>query len=65
MKFGDDYPCGPCPNNWKNYVCECGWKYNEKEVVSCNCEGECETRDYCGDDACPKCGAHLHCGGCV
>ena len=64
--FVSGYPCGPC--HWENgkIKCECGWVYSEEEVVEyyCDCD-ECEICSYCGSEKCPKCGAHLHCGGCV
>jgi hypothetical protein len=64
-EFGDDYPCGPCPNNWDNCKCKCGWVFNEKEVLRNACEDYCECCEYCGCEKCPKCLAHLHCGGCI
>lgn len=63
MKFGENYPCGPC--DWKGCVCSCGWVYNPEEVVELDCDDDCDTCHYCGNAGCPKCGAHLHCGGCV
>ena len=65
LKFGDNYPCGPCPDDWKNCTCECGWKYKENEIVVKECDDNCEVCQYCGEASCPKCGVHLHCGGCI
>jgi len=65
LKFGGAYPGGPCPNRWKDCVCECGWEYKEDEVVHIRCPGTCEICKYCGSEKCPQCGRHLHCGGCV
>ena len=65
MIFGNNYPDGPCPENWDKCECSCGWKYNADEVIFEDCEDGCETCDYCGNEKCPKCKEHLHCGGCI
>jgi len=63
--FRCTYPCGPCPNKWKNCICGCGWEYNEEEVIEIDCTDGCEICEYCGNQKCPKCNEHLHCGGCI
>lgn len=64
-KFGEDYPCGPC--DFKGCVCECGWVYDQKEVnhEPCEDDDDCDVCMYCGNEKCPMCGRHLHCGGCI
>ena len=64
-EFAEDWPTGPCSDKWKECVCSCGWEYNEKEVIHAACSGDCDVCNYCGIEKCPKCGKHLHCGGCI
>ena len=46
-------------------VCSCGWKVVESEILEEECDDDCDTCRYCGNEKCPKCKEHLHCGGCV
>jgi len=61
--FGSGFPNGPCPGEWEHCVCKCGWKYNPEEVMLDLSHNE--VAEFCGPQICPKCGRHLHCGGCV
>ena len=57
------YPCGPCDYPKR---CPCGFVFlTEDNVKHEECEGECDICEYCGDDKCPICGEHTHCGGCI
>ncbi|KKN70946.1 hypothetical protein LCGC14_0425480 [marine sediment metagenome] len=60
---GSEYSCGPCPG--LPLQCTCGIMITEDNVISKECNDECEVCDYCGSDKCPNCGDHVHCGGCV
>jgi len=46
-------------------ICKCGWKVEEDQIIEESCEEQCDICDYCGNEKCPKCKEHLHCGGCV
>lgn len=55
---------GPCPQEWNNCKCECGWIYNENDIET-YLDDDCDVCKYCGSECCPECGDHLHCGDCI
>lgn len=65
-KTGEDGPCGPCE---LPLICSnCGAVITENNVLheSCNIDDDdCDVCQYCGDEKCPICKAHIHCGGCI
>jgi len=64
LKAGSGYPCGPCELPLK--CSSCDTVITEENAVYKSCDGDdCETCQYCSNQKCPKCGAHVCCGGCV
>ena len=62
-KTGENYPVGPCTLPLECY--NCGTVITQENVVTDRCDGECELCLYCGEEKCPQCGNHWHCGGCI
>lgn len=62
-KTHEDYPCGPCELPLE--CSRCGEIITEENVVEKICDDGCEKCEYCGHGACPNCGEHWHCGGCI
>ncbi len=61
----EDYPCGPCLDMLPLNCCNCGTIITRENMVSQRCVGECDICEYCGEEKCPECGDHVHCGGCI
>lgn len=60
--IGESYPNGPCKLPLK---CTCGFIITTENVISVSCTDDCDICEYCGNDRCPACNVHIHCGGCV
>lgn len=65
MKSGENYPCGPCPNELPFKCSECGIELTLDNVIDDPCEHDCEICAYCYSYKCPDCGDHICCGGCI
>ena len=61
-KIGENYPIGPCK---LPLVCICGKILTEDNVKHETCKDKCEICQYCSNQKCPDCGAHICCGGCI